>query len=114
MVCEDASASNFLKAELNNKDIFIYVQTSDLNDIQSVLGADIYCNRSCKSIYMLRYEKLFDKQSSPELSFDSSKTVAFFKQIDAINIPLKDGHDFSRSTLEEKANKLCVVTLVLS
>jgi len=46
-ICEDVRAENLLKAAVFFQDE-VYYRTSDLQDVHSVFGSDLYCHKNCQ------------------------------------------------------------------
>ena len=55
-ISEINRASKFLEASVYFQDK-MFTRTCDLQDINSVFGADLYCHKSCISNYLLKYDR---------------------------------------------------------
>ena len=100
-ICEDERAGKFLKAVVFLQDA-VYYRTSDLQDVYSVFGADIYCHKNCIRNYLVKYDRailVHDTQS-----FQSLKDRCFARLLEDIDIHLKDGQGFTLSSLSDLAN----------
>ena len=80
----------------------MYHRTSDLQDVYSVFGADIYCHKNCIRNYLVKYDRailVYDTQS-----FQSLKDRCFAHLLEDIDIHLKDRQGFTLSSLSDLAN----------
>ena len=54
-IYEDVHAQKLLKAAVFFQDE-VYYRTSDLQDVHSVFGSDLYCHKTCIRNYLSRYD----------------------------------------------------------
>jgi hypothetical protein len=99
-------AEKFLQATVYFQDE-VYTRTCDLQDIQSVFGADLFCHKNCIKLYLLRYERTMQK-SCRQVQL-SPKLKAFHELVANIDPALSRGEGYSISNLKEQANQLAGV-----
>ena len=91
-ICEDVRAEKLLKAVVFFQD-GVYYRTSDLQDVHSVFGLDIYCDKNCIRNYLIRYGRVKRECDAPFNSLAKNKCFARF--LEKIDFALKDGQDFA-------------------
>ena len=63
-ICEDVRVEKLLKAAVFFQDQ-VYYRTSDLEDVHSVCGSDLYCHRNCIHDYLIRYDRAKSECDAP-------------------------------------------------
>lgn len=101
-ICEDVRAEKLLKAAVFFQDE-VYYWTSDLQDVHSVFGSDLYCHKNCICTY-LRYDWAKGTRDAPSNS--TAKNRCFAKLLENIDSQLKSGHGFALSDLRDNVNDL--------
>ena len=100
-ICEDVRAEKLLKAVVFFQDE-VYYRTSDLQDVHSVFGSDIYCHKNCIRNYLIRYDCAKSKCDGPSNSLTKNKCFAWL--LENIDFALKDGQGFALSNLRDNVN----------
>lgn len=95
-ICEDVRAEKLLKAVVFFQDE-VYYRTSDLQDVHSVFGSDIYCHKNCIRNYLIRYDRAKSKCDAPSNSL--AKNKCFARLFENIDFALKGGQGFALSDL---------------
>ena len=62
---EDSRANKFLSATVFFR-ADIFTRTCDLQDINNVFGADLYCHKNCINSYILKHVRVLKKVNSQE------------------------------------------------
>jgi len=91
-ICEDVRAEKLLNAAVFFQDE-VYYRTSDLQDVHSVFGSDLYCHKNCIHNYLIRYDQAKSKCDVPSSSI--AKHRCFAKLLEKIDSPLKSGQGFA-------------------
>ena len=100
-ICEDVRAEKLLKAVVFFQDE-VYYRTSDLQNVHSVFGSDIYCHKNCIRNYLIRYDRAKSKCDGPSNSL--AKNKCFAGLLENIDFALKDGQGFALSDLRDNVN----------
>jgi len=101
-ICEFDRAKKFLEATVYMQDE-VYVRTCDLQDVNSVFGADIYCHNTCIKVYLLKYDRCKINLSSPKQSVNA-KQMAWSAVIPAIETGLLQGDGYELSYVRDCMN----------
>lgn len=99
-ISEEERAFKFLRAVVYFQDD-VYRRTSDLQDVYSVFGSDIYCHKNCIRRYTLKYDRAIEKSDCKE--GNSAKAEHFACLVSKVDKLLKDGHGFTLSDLRTRA-----------
>ena len=90
-ISEDSRANNFLSATAFFRDD-IFTRTCDLQDINDVFGADLYCHKNCINSYILKHVIALKKvNSQEEFPTVSKKEVVFDNLVSEIDTDLRKG-----------------------
>ena len=80
-----------------------YSRTCDLQSVDSVFGADIYCHKNCIRSYILNYDREFNKKKR---KYEPSKKLSIFEDmLSDIDPKLHEGEGFTLSSLRNIANE---------
>jgi len=99
---EDRSANKFLKAAVALQDA-VYVSTCDLQDVNSVFGADLFYHDSCMKGYVGMYERKVSQEASAG-SLQSLKLTAWNAVLADIAPQLESGSGFELSKICDAFN----------
>ena len=98
-ICEDDRAVRFLKADVFFQDD-VYYRTSDLQDVNTVFGADLYCHKNYITNYLVKYGRASEKRETRSLQSLKNRCLAcLLKDID---VPLKDREGFCLSNPRDR------------
>lgn len=101
-ISESNRAKNFLKAAVFMQDD-VYTRTCDLQDINAVFGADLYCHKPCVNKYILKYERLQEKYCDDKST--NHKKEAWKYIISDIENGLANGYGYELSFVRDAMNK---------
>jgi hypothetical protein len=102
-ISESDRAQKFLEATVYFQDD-IYTRTCDLQDINAVFGADIYCHKKCIRLYLRKHE-IATMQSTADKDSTSTKTKVFNDVADDIDSDLTQGKGYALSDLRNCCNQ---------
>lgn len=102
-ICEGDRAWKFLQATVYFQDE-VYTRTCDLQDVQSVFGADLFCHKKCIRSYLVKYERA--SQTSGHQSQLSPKMKVFKDVVESIDSGLSRGEGYAISDLRDYANQI--------
>lgn len=100
-ISEKDRAAKFLEATVFLQDD-VYRRTCDLQDINSVFGADLVCHKRCINRYLLEYERICLNQSGDPVS---SKKQAWLEVVREIEMRLSDGEGLELSYVRKLMNE---------
>lgn len=102
-ISEKARAEKFLEATHFFQDE-VFTRTCDLQGVEAVFGADLYCHVNCISGYLLKYERCQEdhKANGP----DRRKSSVFSEILKSIHGGLMDGLGFELSSIRDMGNNL--------
>lgn len=101
-ISESHRAMKFLEATVFMQDD-VYTRTCDLQDIQAVFGADLYCHKPCIKNYLLKYERLKDVRCTSKSP--NHKLEAWVNIVAGIEIGLANGEGYELSFVRDAMNK---------
>ena len=79
----------------------------DLQDINDVLGADLYCHKNCINSYILKHVRALKKlNSQDEFPTVSKKEVVFGNLVSEIDTDLRKGIWYPLSDIRDQCNQL--------
>ena len=98
---EDSRANKFLSATVFFRDD-IFTRTCDLQDINNVFGADLYCHKNCINSYILKHVRALKKvNSQEEFPTVSKKEVVFDNLVSEIDTDLRKGIGYLLSNIRD-------------
>ncbi|KAG1654983.1 hypothetical protein GQR58_024757 [Nymphon striatum] len=101
-ISETNRAQKFLEATVFLQDD-IYTRSCDLQDVNGVFGADLYCHKYCINRYIQLYGRR--KTKTDKETPISSKLQAWSKVIKDIDIGLNKGEGYELSHIRDSINK---------
>ncbi|KAG1654561.1 hypothetical protein GQR58_024934 [Nymphon striatum] len=101
-ISETNRAQKFLEATVFLQDD-IYTRSCDLQDVNGVFGADLYCHKYCINRYIQLYGRR--KSKNDKETPISSKLQAWSKVIKDIDIGLNKGEGYELSHIRDSINK---------
>ena len=101
-ISEGPRAHRFLEATCFFQD-GVYTRTCDLQDINSVFGADIYCHGPCMKHYLIKYER--ELNSTGTHLNKRLKEEAWAHVLKDIEDGLSQGHGFELSKVRDDMNE---------
>jgi len=118
MICEDVCTEKLLKATVFFQDE-VYYRTSDLQDVHSVFGSDLYCHKNCIRNYLIRYDRAKSKCDVPSNSIAKNRFL-FYRCLLVIKIIKCGSSEFlcvkmawQRNIISSVcANQVCQVILI--
>ena len=105
-ISEDSRAKNVLTATVFFRDD-VFTRTCDLQDINIVFGADLYCHKNCINSYILKHVRALKKVNSQEkFPTVSKKEVVFDNLVSEIDTDLRKGIGYPLSDIRDQCNQL--------
>ena len=101
-ISESNRALKFLEASVFIQDD-VYTRTCDLQDVNSVFGADLYCHKICVNRYIQKYEREFSRKSNER--HRSCKQKAWSDVVCHIEMGLCNGEGYELSYVRDIMNK---------
>ena len=104
-ISETERAKKFLKATIFMQDE-VFTRTCDLQDAQSVFGADLYCHKLCIRDYLIKYDRACKDKSSTK---SDCKQKAWLDVAEQLETRLSKGEGFELSYIRDCVNeKNCI------
>ena len=101
-ISEINRASKFLEASVYFQDE-VFTRTCDLQDTNSVFGADLYCHKSCISNYLLKYDRA--KKKPRNIDCIPEKQKAWRNVVETIESGLSNGLGYELSFVRNSINE---------
>lgn len=99
-ISETARAEKFLEATVFLQDE-VYTRTCDLEDINSVFGADLYCHKLCINQYLLKYKRACCEKPKQK----SCKQVVWSEVVKHIEIGLSSHEGYELTYVRDCMNE---------